>query len=204
MMHNSVYPVYKEFFGQLPKPLYHNLLHAIIWCKNIAAEGFLLVVQKRENCMVLSPGCMQDVQPLPNRWHSACPELCNNSWHWCVVTWFEVHKQGSPTVNTVIITLPVDTCDKILLSGCSGMSLLLACWFSDGFKMPQKCITLIWYCFRCYNNMDMSLGVRKHGTHLVISKALDNYMHRNSIDREGMLCLSSHTVFTMQCSLDKL
>ena len=30
MMHNSVYPVCKEFFGQLPKPLYHNLLHTII------------------------------------------------------------------------------------------------------------------------------------------------------------------------------
>jgi len=85
------------------------------------------------------------------------------------------------------------------------MSPLLACWFSDGFKMPQKCITLIWYCFRCSNNMDTPLGVSKHGTHLVISKALYNYMHRNSIDREGMFQhLSSHIVFTMQCSPEKL
>jgi len=67
----------------------------------MAAKDFLLVVQRHENCMELSPGCRQDIQPLPIRWHSACPELCSNSWHWCVVTWFEVHKQGSPTVNTI-------------------------------------------------------------------------------------------------------
>jgi len=37
--------------------------------------------------MALSPGCMQEVQPLLIRWQSACPELCSNSWQWCVVTW---------------------------------------------------------------------------------------------------------------------
>jgi hypothetical protein len=133
MMHNSVYPVCKKFFEQLPEPLYHNLLHTTIWYKHMTAEDYYLVVHRHENCMALSPGFMQDVQPLPIRWHSACSELCSYHWHWCVVTWFEVHKQGSPTVNTANITLPVDTCDKIILSGWS-----LHC-LPAGFLMDLKC-----------------------------------------------------------------
>ena len=51
----------------------------------------------------------------------------------------------------------------------------------------------------------MSLCVSKHGTHLVLSKTLYNYTHRNSIDTEGMFQhLSFDTLFTMQCLPEKL